>query len=100
VDPDPIPPESALIFLSWIWINLGNADPDPAAWKWTKISEQVNCEQAFCSVSKEKNLQAERFGTKHDTFLSFFFGPHFDNYRYIKAHIYTDLVSKKNKNNK
>jgi hypothetical protein len=34
---DPEPHGSALIWLSWIWIRIGNADPDPGAWKYNKI---------------------------------------------------------------
>jgi hypothetical protein len=37
VDPDPDSPGSAFIRLSWIRIRIGNADPDPGAWNWTKI---------------------------------------------------------------
>jgi hypothetical protein len=35
VDPDP--QRSAFVWMSWIWIRIGNADPDPEAWKLTKI---------------------------------------------------------------
>ncbi len=40
VDPDPH--ESALICLSWIRNHIGNTDPDPGAWKLTKIYKYVN----------------------------------------------------------
>ncbi len=40
-------------------------------------------------MPKEKHQQ-RKIGTKHDIFLYFFFRPH---YNYIRAHIYTDLVS-------
>ncbi len=32
---------SALIWLSWIRIRIGNADPDPGAWKFTKINKNL-----------------------------------------------------------
>jgi hypothetical protein len=35
VDPDPH--VSAFILLTWIRIRMGKADPDPGAWKSTKI---------------------------------------------------------------
>jgi hypothetical protein len=34
---DPDPHGSVSIWQSWIWIRIGNADPDPGAWKLTKI---------------------------------------------------------------
>ncbi len=35
------PHESVLIWLSWIRIRIGNADPDPGAWILTKINKQT-----------------------------------------------------------
>ncbi len=37
VDPDPN--RSALIWLFWIRIHTGNADPDPSAWKLTRLNK-------------------------------------------------------------
>ncbi len=37
VDPDSTGSGSAFIWLSWIRIRIGNADPDPGEWKLTKL---------------------------------------------------------------
>jgi hypothetical protein len=35
-----IPSGSALIWLSWIQIRIGNADPDTGAWNWPKLTNK------------------------------------------------------------
>jgi hypothetical protein len=50
VDPDPY--EFAFVWLSLIRIRIGNADPDPGAWKLTKIYKQtwfIPFQQGFCT---------------------------------------------------
>jgi hypothetical protein len=46
------PHRSAFIWLSWIRIRIGNADPDPGAWKLNKIYKQIwvlPFQKGFCT---------------------------------------------------
>ncbi len=50
-DPDPDLPGSAFIWLLWIRIRIGNANPDPGAWKLAKIYKK----KCFLPFNVKKN---------------------------------------------